>query len=124
MPARADIVLEVKAPGAALGVDARVSVADPALRSDARLFIAFVDSRLHSDVRAGENRGVRLTHDHVVRSLQSFGPVGRDGTLAVRADIERPCESGVAPAIVAFVQRTSNGDVLQSLELPLFGCGT
>ena len=122
MPARATITLDVAAAAATLGVDVKARISDAALRSDARLFVAYVDSGLHSDVRAGENRGVRLDHDRVVRSLQTFGPADGDGTIAAHANIKPPVEGGTAAALVAFVQRASNGDVLQTLSLPLDGC--
>ena len=42
-----------------------------AARAKTNVSIAYVDSGLVSDVKAGENKGVRMTHDHVVRALKS-----------------------------------------------------
>jgi len=103
-------------------VHASASIPDAALRRDAQLFIAYADSGLHSDVRAGENRGVRLRHEHVVRSLGAFGPPDAEGRIEVRADVARPAEAGTAPTLVAFVQRASNADVLQALPVPIDRC--
>ena len=73
-------------------------------------------------MRAGENRGVRLRHDRVVRDLQRIGLANGQGSITGQAHFTRPREAGVAPTLVAFVQRASNGDVLQTVALPLDGC--
>jgi hypothetical protein len=36
--------------------------------------------------------------------------------------MSRPAEAGMHPMLVAFVQRSSTGDVMQALALPLAGC--
>ena len=56
---------------------AHVTVADAALRRNAVLWLAYTESGLVSNVKAGENRGVRLAHDHVVRALSEPHPGGR-----------------------------------------------
>lgn len=122
-PARAMLEASATPSRTSVAVDIQATIGDAALRDDARVFVAFVDSGLHSDVRAGENRGVRLSHDHVVRSLHTSGAPDARGRIGMRVDIARPVEAGTSPAIVAFVQRASNGDVLQTLPLPLDGCG-
>ena len=121
-PARAALEANATPAGASLAVDVRAVVDDRTLRDDARLFVAYVDSGLHSDVRAGENRGVRLSHDHVVRSLHTSGPADTQGVIVMHMDMRRPVEAGTSPTIVAFVQRTSTGEVLQTLPLRLDRC--
>ena len=121
-PARASVEISVARAGASLRVHAAARVRDTALRNDATLVLAYVDSALNSDVKAGENRGVRLRHDHVVRSLASGGHVDAAGLLALDAMLEVPVEPGRAPAIVGFVQRARDGDVLQTVVLPLTDC--
>ena len=101
-------------------VDARV--AERAAAADAQLFVAYADSGLVSNVEAGENRGLRLAHDHVVRTLRLAGIAARDGHLAATVKIPTPGERGAHPTLVAFVQRASSGDVLQALALPLDAC--
>jgi hypothetical protein len=99
------------------GADLRLqaSVADASARRNAAAFVAYTESGLVSDVKAGENRGVHLRHDHVVRAL--YGPYPVDGQGQVRATvrIELPNERGHDGAIVAFVQDRAKGDVLQTL---------
>ncbi len=102
---------------------AHVTVADAALRRNAVLWLAYTESGLVSDVKAGENRGVRLAHDHVVRALS--GPHAVDGIGDTEATIARPRlpERGRGAALVAVVQDAKSGDVLQTLTLPACGGG-
>jgi hypothetical protein len=121
-PARAAIALDadLRASEVVVHVDAEVS--DRALARDARLYVAYADSGLVSDVKAGENRGVRLAHDHVVRALREAGAFDATGRLQASATLPRPREAGTHPTLVAFVQRAGNGDVLQALAQPLDRC--
>jgi len=124
IPARATISVETTVSGDSVVVVADATVADAALRSDAQLFVAYADSGLHSDVAAGENRGKRLVHDHVVRALQSPGNASAEGRLHGRFEFRKPAEAGTAPTLIAFVQRRTTGDILQTVAAPLAGCGT
>ena len=123
-PARASITLDAAPSGNAVAVTVDAAITDAAARGDVRLLVAYADSGLHSDVGAGENRGKRLSHDHVVRALQSAAE-GADANDRIHAtfQFERPREAGVAPTLVAFVQRRSTGDILQAVAVPLAGCG-
>jgi len=81
------------------------------------VWVAYADSGLVSDVQAGENRGVQLRHDHVVRAL--YGPYAVDESGEARASvpIASPKQRGRNRALVAFVQNRTNGEVLQTLTL-------
>jgi len=79
------------------------------------LFVAVTEDKLVSRVSAGENQGVTLSHDHVVR--QWIGPVALS---AGRIDVKQ----AVTPAanwnpahlgIVGFVQDMKTGHVLQAV---------
>ena len=113
-PARATIAIDA----ALSDVAVRAAVADKPARKNAALWLAYTESGLVSDVKAGENRGVRLTHDHVVRAL--YGPYAVDdaGEAMASIAIAPPAERGNFPALVAFVQDRANGEVLQTLTLP------
>ena len=117
-PARADIALEITPQPGAVVVDAIVHVVVAANRKDAALFVALTESGLVSEVKAGENKGKRLVHDHVVRDLRNIA-IGPGGDGAARVVLPLPAEAGKASAIVAFVQNVDTGDVLQTLSLPL-----
>jgi hypothetical protein len=103
--------IEVAPQGASTRVTATV---DASARKNAALWLAYTDNGLVTDVKAGENRGVRLTHDHVVRAL--YGPYPVDTPAVV--DVKPPQERGRAAALVAFVQDTKSGEVLQTLTVP------
>jgi len=118
-PADATIELRASRNGNEVTVDASTRVQDAATRGKSTLTLAYVDNGLVSEVKAGENKGARLTHDHVVRELKSAAP----GADSLRVSFAVPRESGVAPAIVAFVQNSATNDILQAVALPLSDCG-
>jgi hypothetical protein len=117
--ASVSIALSVAASGSAIDVDVAIAL-DASPKPSTMLALAYVDSGLASDVRAGENRGERLVHDHVVRAYETRDVVARETALRVR--LARPPEAGSHAALVAFVQHASSGEVLQTLSLPLKGC--
>lgn len=114
-PARAAITLAAVSREGAIAIDATTTIGASADRADARLFVALVDNGHVSDVKAGENSGVRLVHDHVVRVISAPRAVGAATSLT----LPWPAERGSAPALVAFVQRGGSGEVLQAVRLPL-----
>jgi hypothetical protein len=119
-PADATIELSAAVDGADVVVTAAGRVADPTARERATLSIAYVDSGLVSDIKAGENKGAQLTHDHVVRALKTAPLTGNATNFTAR--FARPAEAGTAPTLIAFVQNAATGDVLQALALPLSDC--
>jgi hypothetical protein len=123
-PARAGIALEVAPqPGGTLAVEARVQVPAAADRKGATTYVALVESGLASEVRAGENAGARLAHDHVVREFRAGAAADASGAATTDVVLEWPDEAGTAATVVAFVQNPGTGEVLQALALPLAGCG-
>jgi hypothetical protein len=125
-PAQANVALELKAqqtPGA-FNVAAQFTskAADTAGQLDA--YLAVYENSLSSQVGAGENSGVTLHHERVVR--QWIGPVPLvAGNAQIRRDIRiegATADADVnAPAdrfgVVAFVENAATGDVLQVAEL-------
>jgi hypothetical protein len=118
-PARASITVDAAAQPGAIAVHAVAGVPSSADRKDAVLLLALTENSLVSDVKAGENAGVRLTHDHVVRAFRAGPAVGAAGAAEFNAVLPLPAEAGTAPTVVAFVQNTRTGEVLQALPLPL-----
>jgi hypothetical protein len=122
LPAAARIRLAIAGgrPGSlgTLEVETAVEVLDPAQRQDAALYLATYESRLQSEVRAGENRGRTLAHDFVAFEWQGPLALGAAGKLRDRRALAllpraTPAHSGV----VAFVQNRASGEVLQALML-------
>ena len=122
-PARAEIALEAAPQTAGLRVKATVRVPGAADRKGATTYVALVESGLVSDVKAGENAGSRLVHDHVVRVLHAGPAVDAAGASMTEATLAWPAEAGTDATVVAFVQNTDTGDVLQALALPLAAPG-
>lgn len=121
-PARANVTLAADvASGGAVTVRAQAGVADRASHKNAVLWIAYADSGLVSDVKAGENRGVQLRHDHVVRAFAGPYAVDAKGDIAASVSFPRPAESGRMPSLVAVVQDAKSFDVLQTLTLAACG---
>ena len=115
---RAAVSLDVTPGTGGPKVAVTANVVDPSLRKRAVLWLAFVDSGHVTDVAAGENRGARLRHDNVVRALHGPYPVDVNGTASVSLTLTLPAIQGAVPTIVAFVQDTRNGEVLQALAAP------
>jgi len=94
-------------------VDTTLAVATDAAYEN---YVALIEDGLSSQVRAGENRGTLLRHDHVVRAF--VGPLAqRDAELSLPADVDR-----AHATVVAFAQRARDGDVAQVVMLPLAQC--
>ena len=120
-PARARVTLEVEPRPGAIAVKASAHVESGGDRNGAALYVALADSGLVSEVKAGENAGARLTHDHVVRALRGGISVNDKGDAIADVTLSLPSEAGRATTIVAFVQNKETGDVLQALALPFAG---
>jgi hypothetical protein len=75
-----------------------------------------LENELHSDVKAGENRGRRLNHDFVVTSLIT-SPLKKDGEVFIGELELKDSGKGAAqhPAIAVWVTRTGRLDPLQSV---------
>lgn len=121
-PAQANVALQLSphAPGA-FGVDAQFTskAAQPAGALNA--YLAVYENSLSSQVGAGENSGVTLHHERVVR--QWIGPVPLvAGQAGIRREIRvDAADAAHSPAdrfgVVAFVENDATGDVLQAADL-------
>lgn len=107
-----------------LETDLTVMLPQSSDRVDAAVFLAVTESNLSNRVTAGENRGVTLKHDHVVRTL--VGPLGgaatgrTDGSVVIKRPIkiEQDWKRGDL-SVVAFVQNLRTGEVYQALSAPV-----
>ncbi|MEP6511076.1 MAG: DUF1223 domain-containing protein [Dokdonella sp.] len=111
------LVLQID-PGQSLHVHLE---AMPAVGADATSFVAWFalsEDKLTSAVRGGENRGVELHHDHVVRAF--VGPLKlaqAQATINMPTDVQRDHAS-----VIAFVSRVDGGEVANVVQLPLQAC--
>ncbi len=70
--------------------------------------LAVVDREAHSEVTRGENRGRRLAHAMVVRSLTRLG----EGAGSYLGAVPLPAAAGAGQALVVFVQAPGGGPIL------------
>ena len=115
---RADIGLELDTskPGM-LNLSALANLANAS--DDALAYVAVYENKLFSNVKAGENRGVKLEHDYVVREL--IGPLkfDRQGKLEIKQSIKLQADWKAKDlGVAAFVQERDSGETLQALQLP------
>lgn len=123
-PAQAALALRLRRVGdgwqAALGAapaDKAGNAGEGAVGADAQIWLARYIDEQTTAVRAGENTGVNLHHDRVVREL--FGP-WKFGNDPVSQRVDLPAETSPW-GVTAFVQ-DSQGNVLQSLDLKAAAC--
>lgn len=85
------------------------------LNDPMELYLALYENNLETQVKAGENRGRRLQHDYVVRTL--LGPVAVAPNKATHWEGEIPLAADWKTAnlgLAAFVQSAKSGEVLQA----------
>ena len=116
--ARAPIALELSIRG-----DSRLELGlkpvGAAVGRGAEVYFVVTEDGLSSEVRAGENRGKRLEHDHVARGYA--GPLPLDDA---RAAIDLPAGLDRQRAtVVAYAQARGGGEILQVVQQSLADCG-
>lgn len=113
----ADIHIDAQAPANGKVAFSAAYQARSTLPADAVAYAAVYEDRLQSDVKGGENSGVTLHHDRVVRRW--IGPVR---IVNGRAQIAGDYATGTMPqGVVAFVENARTGEVLQVAELAACG---
>ena len=121
-PARAAIrIAQTPRPDGRLAVQARFELKPDAAAVQPQAYLALYENGLQTVVKAGENRGLTLKHDHVVRQLLgpldfTKGAAEFTGALAIDPGWRR-ANMGVA----AFVQDASSLGVLQATAMKLCG---
>lgn len=113
-PARASIRIHAESTGAGV-----ISVAGSATAASypgrLGLFVVLTENKLASSVSAGENRGVTLSHDHVVRRW--IGPIAlKSGHVEFKQNVTvHPAWNAAQLGIAGFVQDLETGQVLQAV---------
>jgi hypothetical protein len=118
----ANISLRGQLAADSIDVTVGVNLADESSRKDAALYIALSENNLVSRVTAGENKGVSLKHDHVVRELSGpfqLTPAANGSTAEIKRAMNIPKEwKREDMNLVAFVQNTRSGEILQAISIP------
>ena len=118
-PAPADLHISVDASSGSLATRVEAAVPNPADRAGTALYLALTQNNLVTPVKAGENRGVTLRHDNVVREW--IGPIALDanGKAVLERGLAIPKGARLEDlSVSAVVQKPGGGDVLQALALP------
>ncbi|MEJ1096878.1 MULTISPECIES: DUF1223 domain-containing protein [unclassified Pseudoxanthomonas] len=85
------------------------------------LWLALYQNALGSVVTAGENKGMTLRHDRVVRSLRGPWKM-QEGRFEGEVGVSLPQAEADQLGLVLFAESSRTGAGLQSLELPLSAC--
>ena len=115
-PARLQVRAEPQSGNALhVTVDASVAAGREPARAPLQLFIAVTESKLSSQVKAGENSGAKLDHDFVVRNW--IGPIDVQGTGgSVDRVVNVPQLARGQVSVVAFLQDPKTAEVLQAVD--------
>ncbi|HWU66313.1 MAG TPA: DUF1223 domain-containing protein [Methylophilus sp.] len=95
----------------------RTTVTTPQQHLPVQLWLAVYQHGLHTQVKAGENNGRVLNHDFVV--LQHMGPYSLDQLNILRHLVPDQSLLAHANGVVLYARHALNGEVLQSLQLPV-----
>lgn len=118
-PSRADLRINVANDGKSLALNVTGHARPGTRAGDA--YVALFESGLSSDVKSGENRGVTLQHDFVVR--QWLGPFPfKGGRLEITQGIVPASGMKLERSGIAIVARDDRGTTIQALALPLRDC--
>jgi hypothetical protein len=90
-----------------------------------QMYLALYEDGLSSNVRAGENTGLTLHHERVVRGLWGPWPVSAKGSATQHLQVSPPSAARAGKlGLTAFVQNPRTGETLQALSLPLGACAS
>ena len=116
-PSAARIAVSAEPQGASslrLKVDGTVSDNGKA-HGPLQMFVVVTESKLSSQVNAGENRGAKLDHEAVARNW--IGPIAVQGNSAMLDRVVSiPQLAGGHVAVVAFIQDATTAEVLQAVD--------
>jgi len=110
-----NLTLRADRNGSTLGTSVSVKPVAPSTQEPMELYVALYENNLESQVKAGENRGRRLQHDYVVRTL--LGPVAVASNKTTHWEGQIPLAAGWKTAdlgLAAFVQSAKSGEVFQA----------
>jgi hypothetical protein len=113
--ARINLTLRADKMDSALKASVLVKPAVSSTPTPLELYLAVYENNLESKVKAGENRGQRLRHDYVVRTL--IGPVTVSPNQPTRWENRIPLALEWNTAnlgLAAFVQSADSGEVYQA----------
>ena len=122
--ARANLALSAMPTKNTIAVTGSVNVPNVAERGDTKIYLALSQNSIVTPVKRGENAGVTLKHDHVVREWIGPLALGADGKLEIDRRLTMPKSAKPGDLRLTLIAQRG-GEVLQALALPLQGaaCG-
>lgn len=114
---QADLTLTLAPQTQAINISAAARVKNNADKMD--MFVAIYENNLTSHIEAGENEGLTLHHDFVVRKL--IGPIALDQNNSAHFQQEIKLDASWkqnAMGVAIFAQNRVNGEIGQALALP------
>jgi hypothetical protein len=118
MPPKAELKLTTSVKDDAIETDVSVKLGGSGADANAAAWLAVTENNLVSRVTAGENSGVTLYHDHVVREL--IGPLALTETAPQKILLGKDWKQKDL-SVVAFVQDRLTGEVLQAVSVEICG---
>ncbi len=120
---RADITVDARLDNAGM-LDTQITIDanDERARLYSNVFIAVTEDKLTSQITDGENEGLNLQHDHVVRKF--IGPFTLQGKekIDIRQSIKIDKQWKLADlSLVVFAQDSIDGTTHQAIRVPLNG---
>jgi hypothetical protein len=119
-----ELSMQLEREGSALRIDvsAHRAAASAGATEPALVWLALYQDGLTSKISAGENKGLTLNHDRVVRALA--GPWRMDAKpLADEVRFQLPAQAEIGKmGVVLFAESGRTGEGLQALALPLKAC--
>ena len=120
--ARANLKVTAMPSNNVLAVTGAASVGDSALRANTKVFLALTQGNISTPVKRGENKGVTLKHDNVVRDWHGPFALLADGTVTIEKRLAIPKNARLNDLrLVLFAQRSA--EILQAVALPLGQAG-
>jgi len=117
LASRADLTLNaVTEADGSIMLKANAEAANAKDVAHADVFVALYESKLVSQVKAGENSGRELKHDYVVRELFGAYQINNQNQFNKNFTLNADWKKRDAGAVI-FVQDSRNGEILQSLAL-------
>lgn len=113
--------LDLRAAATANRVSATLAGQFGPAQKDALVWLGLTESGLSSEVRAGENAGALLLHDHVVRQWHGPFKAGASGDVAARVMLDIAGIDLLRARLVALAEQGTGG-VVQAVSLPLSAC--
>jgi hypothetical protein len=116
-PAQVNVALEaIDNEAGDITLKATANTTNVNLAKNTDVFIALYENKLVSEVKAGENNGRELKHDYVVRELFGAYQMNNQNDFSKNFTLDAAWKNKEAGAVI-FVQDSTNGQILQSLQL-------